>query len=59
MNCPFCGIVSDAPHESQQSCIDALNGEIRRMRAVLEQVRAAEVPGAARTPPSGDDQDRQ
>jgi len=43
--CPFCGVVTDAPHETQGGCIEALNAEITRMRAVLEQVRSAVVPG--------------
>ena len=36
--CPFCGIVSDAPHETQQACIDALLFEIKRTREILENV---------------------
>jgi hypothetical protein len=39
MNCPFCGVGTDAPHESQMACIDALNVEIRRMRALLQHLR--------------------
>ena len=36
--CPFCGIVSDHPHETQEACIDALKTEIIRTREVLERV---------------------
>ena len=36
--CPFCGIVSGHPHETQEACIDALQAEIRRTRQVLERV---------------------
>jgi hypothetical protein len=43
--CPFCGVVTETPHETQAGCIVALNGEIARMRAVLEQVRSTAVPG--------------
>jgi hypothetical protein len=45
--CPFCGVVTEAPHETQKGCIEALNREIAKMRAVLEQVRSAAVPGPA------------
>ena len=37
--CPFCGVVTDVPHETQERCIRALHGEIARMRGLLEQVR--------------------
>lgn len=36
--CPFCGIVSDAPHETQEACIDALQAEIARTRVLLASV---------------------
>ena len=36
--CPFCGVVSDAPHESQQGCIEALQTEITRTRQILDKV---------------------
>ena len=36
--CPFCGLATDVPHETQQSCIDALHAEIARTRRVLERV---------------------
>ncbi|HVH57882.1 MAG TPA: hypothetical protein VM791_16575 [Vicinamibacterales bacterium] len=36
--CPFCGVVSDGPHESQQACIAALQSEIDQTRRVLHNV---------------------
>ena len=36
--CPFCGIVGEAPHETQEACIAALQSEIARTRKVLETV---------------------
>jgi hypothetical protein len=36
--CPFCGIASDVPHETQEGCIRALQAEITRTRQVLESV---------------------
>jgi len=50
--CPFCGVATDSAHETQEGCIEALNAEIAKMRAVLEQVRSAAVPGP---PPQEDD----
>ena len=38
--CPFCGVVTDVPHETQQLCIDALHEEIARMRNILGQVKS-------------------
>jgi hypothetical protein len=49
--CPFCGVVTETPHETQAGCIEALNVEIGRMKAVLEHVHSAAVPG----PPDDDD----
>ena len=37
--CPFCGVTTDAPHETQEGCIEALHKEIARMREILEVVR--------------------
>jgi hypothetical protein len=47
--CPFCGVATDAPHETQQGCIEALNAEIARMREILESVKSPEAgaPAAA------------
>ena len=33
--CPFCGLASDVPHETQAACIEALQAEISRMRAIV------------------------
>ncbi len=41
--CPFCGVATDAPHETQEGCIDALHKEIARMREILESVRAPRI----------------
>ena len=42
--CPFCGIVTEAPHTTQEGCIEALHEEIARMRDVLDHVRSAALP---------------
>jgi hypothetical protein len=39
--CPFCGLVTGVPHETQQGCIDALHAEIARVREVLEIIQPA------------------
>ncbi len=44
--CPFCGVVSDAPHETQQACIEALQSEIARTRQVLRNVTEPLPPAA-------------
>ena len=36
--CPFCGVASDVPHDTQTGCIDALQAEIARTRRVLQRV---------------------
>jgi hypothetical protein len=46
--CPFCGVVTEIPHENQQGCLDALAAEIARLRSVLEHSESATVPGPAR-----------
>jgi hypothetical protein len=48
--CPFCGLVTDAPHETQQGCIDALHAEIARVREILELAR----PTSDTPPPSSE-----
>jgi hypothetical protein len=45
--CPFCGVTTDVPHETQEGCIEALHVEIARMRELLEYVK---VPGAEAPP---------
>jgi hypothetical protein len=50
--CPFCGVVTETPHENQQGCLDALAAEIARLRSVLEHSEPATVP----TPAPRDDE---
>jgi hypothetical protein len=33
--CPFCGVASQVAHPSQEACIEALQSEIERTRALL------------------------
>jgi hypothetical protein len=47
MECPFCGIVTDDPHESEEACIAALHAEIHRVREVVDCLRSAAVPAPA------------
>jgi hypothetical protein len=43
--CPFCGVATDEPHETQQACIEALQGEIARTRGILDNsTRPGDVP---------------
>ena len=37
--CPFCGMATEVPHESQEGCIEALQTEIARMRGILQYVK--------------------
>lgn len=53
-SCPFCGVVTDAPHNTQEGCIEALHEEISRMRQLLEQVRP---PGPREPAPEPEPQD--
>ena len=57
--CPFCGVVTDAPHETQAGCIEALNAEIMRMRALLDHVHSATVPGPRFADDEEDPEDNQ
>jgi hypothetical protein len=41
--CPFCGVPSQVPHESQEGCIAALHAEIGRMRGILAHLKPAGV----------------
>jgi hypothetical protein len=47
VTCPFCGVVTESPHETQEGCIEALHAEIARIRDVLSHVQSAEVPSPA------------
>jgi hypothetical protein len=42
--CPFCGMATDVPHESQEGCIAALHQEIGRVRGILSTLKPAGVP---------------
>lgn len=42
--CPFCGLATEVPHETQQGCIDALQAEIARVREILEIARPTDAP---------------
>jgi hypothetical protein len=44
--CPFCGVMTDSPHETQQACIEALQSEIARTRRVLQNVTEPLPPAA-------------
>jgi hypothetical protein len=37
--CPFCGVPTDVPHETQELCIAALQGEIALMRDMVRRVK--------------------
>jgi len=49
--CPFCGVVTDVPHNTQEGCIEALQDEVVRMRRLLEQVKPT---GACPAPPEAE-----
>ena len=52
--CPFCGVVSEVRHETEEACIEALQTEIARTRRVLEQTS-----GPPRPRPVAEDTDPQ
>jgi hypothetical protein len=43
--CPFCGVTTDVPHETQEGCIAALHAEIARMRELLSYVKVTGAEG--------------
>ena len=47
--CPFCGVISGVPHETQEGCIAALHAEIEQMRGLLAHLRPAGAAVAAET----------
>ncbi len=53
--CPFCGVVTEIPHENQQGCLEALAAEIARLRSVLEHSEPVVVPGPPPEPDEPDD----
>lgn len=48
--CPFCGVVSESAHDSQEACIHALQSEIDRMRRALAPFAPAQAPGSTAPP---------
>ncbi len=40
--CPFCGLASESPHETQAACIEALHVEISRVREVVDKIKEEE-----------------
>jgi hypothetical protein len=40
--CPFCGLATAVPHETQAGCIAALHAEISRMRGLLDHLTPAQ-----------------
>jgi hypothetical protein len=59
--CPFCGVVSESAHDSQQACIQALQSEIERTRQVLIRVGELSLPEGPheRNPPVEEDEPEQ
>ena len=51
-SCPFCGVGTDLPHETQEACIAALHAEIARMRRVVDRLNRLNDPIGV--PHSGD-----
>lgn len=47
--CPFCNVPTDVPHETQTACIEALHGEIDRMRGLLASTSTGPVTTAPET----------
>jgi hypothetical protein len=39
--CPFCGVATKVPHETQELCIEALQAEIALVREMVHRVRDA------------------
>jgi hypothetical protein len=38
--CPFCGLATEVYHDSQESCIAALQEEIARTRSILASLKS-------------------
>jgi hypothetical protein len=53
--CPFCNVTTDVPHESQAACIEALHGEIDRMRDLL----ASTSKGPVSAPPAAQEDEHE
>lgn len=54
-SCPFCGTVTDVPHETQEGCIQALQREIARVRDILEHSTPLGADPPPRRPHADDD----
>ena len=52
--CPFCGLATESPHETQGACIAALHAEISRVRNIVDKLKEG-APGGATSvsPPTG------
>ena len=48
--CPFCGVATPVPHETQASCIAALHSEIGRVRGILATLKPAGTEPLAKAP---------
>jgi len=44
--CPFCGLATETPHETQEACIEALQAEISRVREIVQKLKEPEEPSA-------------
>jgi len=42
--CPFCGLATESPHETQEACIEALQVEISRVREIVARLKEPEEP---------------
>jgi hypothetical protein len=54
-SCPFCGVGTDLPHETQEACIAALHAEVVRMRQVVDRLNRAPSETHPGAPPEPDD----
>jgi uncharacterized Zn finger protein (UPF0148 family) len=52
--CPFCGVASEVAHPSQEACIQALQSEIERTRAMLTHAANSLVVRSRRPEPDED-----
>ena len=42
--CPFCGLATESPHETQAACIEALQTEITRVREIVDRIKDDQEP---------------
>jgi hypothetical protein len=42
--CPFCGVIAETPHDTQEGCIEALHNEIAKAREALQQAQRPALP---------------